>query len=336
MLVETHANMSLGIVNFGVQAEFLPDEVADAMRQLSIERQDRRTVQAASHRHDATLSSPKEKRPPLLLHRVPAEVPRLTARVTEFNIREHLRPDADSKKKSSEKYELYVMYTVRVEKGDGHGSTIYRRYNDFELLHEQLPSSVKNCASFPARRFWARLSGSRFSNKSLEGRRQALNAYLGVLCDVACDLPILNLFLSDAWLKIRKPYHATGQATTGRYIVARNRRLMASAKQQQNQPPRRQTSPSQARAQPTATNARIIVSSPTNGASAAVAAGPSTTSAAVQPQQQPQYMVHSLGGTSERFVTAASVHQTRRAPGESSKYVVCAHGHGGGWAALLL
>lgn len=224
--------MSLGIVNFGMQAEFLPDDVAEEMRQLSIERQDRRTV-AAQRRTPDTLHS-AESRSPLLGRRYivtgsPAPAQTVTARVTEFKIREHLRPESNAKKKNdNNKYELFVMYTVKVDRGDGTSSTIFRRYNDFEMLHDQLPQDIKNCAHLPARRFWARISGSRFSNKSLEGRRQALSTYLGTLCDIASDLPIVNVFLSDAWLKVKKPYGTNPMS--GRYIVARKRRMTAHAR----------------------------------------------------------------------------------------------------------
>jgi hypothetical protein len=116
------------------------------------------------------------------------------------------------------------MYTVEVETRcqSAPPRTIYRRYSDFELLQEQLPQDAKSKISFPSRRFWARVTGSRLSRKSLEGRRQALSSYIGQLCDMDANIPILQSFLSDDWLRLRKPHAAT--AVSGHYILARNKR----------------------------------------------------------------------------------------------------------------
>lgn len=228
----------------GLQAEFCPIDIADRMRQLSVERQDKRVVSSTVQRRSSNAAdsvglltaadgSPQLCRSPLLSGRSlplkayeqelqsPRSKPtpdKFIARVSAFNIRQQLRPGG---KGEDDRYEPYVMYTVDVERKNI-CTTIYRRYNDFELMHDQLPPEVKSCTPLPARRFWARISGSRFSNKSLESRRQALSVYLQTLCELASEVPIVGIFLSDSWLKIRKP--ANFNAPSGTYIVARKQR----------------------------------------------------------------------------------------------------------------
>lgn len=248
----------------GLQAEFCPIDIADRMRQLSVERQGRRVVSstvqrrssnaavAVSLRNAADGTTPQPRRSPLLPRRslprkaheqeepAPPEPPqpqsppskpppdKVIARVTAFNIRQQLRPGG---KGEDDRYEPYVMYTVHVERKNT-CATIYRRYNDFELMHDQLPPEIKSCTQFPARRFWARISGSRFSNKSLESRREALSVYLQTLCELAAEVPIVGIFLSDTWLRIRKPAHIN--APSGTYVVARKQRTSVTAEPEHN------------------------------------------------------------------------------------------------------
>lgn len=97
----------------------------------------------------------------------------------------------------------YVIYELRVTTWKGlkcTQRTIFRRYHDFEELNEMLPANIAHMARLPGRRYWARLTGSRFTAKAIEEREHAVVRYLERLLALVPDFDPVQMFICDDWL----------------------------------------------------------------------------------------------------------------------------------------
>lgn len=97
----------------------------------------------------------------------------------------------------------YVIYELRVTTWKGlkcTQRTIFRRYHDFEELNEMLPANIAHMARLPGRRYWARLTGSRFTAKAIEEREHAVVKYLERLLALVPDYDAVQMFIGDDWL----------------------------------------------------------------------------------------------------------------------------------------
>jgi len=166
--------------------------------------------------------------------------PTYAVKAAGFQIREHKirsrlidpRSDVSGDEEpphTASTHSKFVMYQFAIASPDGKTSTIFRRYRDCEDLNELLPASVQHAARLPGRRYWTRLTNSRFTSKAILDRQVEVASYLERLLSIVPDYQVVQMFICDDWLArdtaIRQRQHAR--------VVSHKRRLVQLIAQRQ-------------------------------------------------------------------------------------------------------
>lgn len=128
-------------------------------------------------------------------------------KIREHRIRSRLHAQVNNDGSSDDEpvhtnitHQRYVVYELLITSPTGAKQTIHRRYHDFEELNEMLPTSIASMARLPGRRFWARITGSRFAHSAIESRQGEVVAYLRRLFSMVPEYQAVQMFICDDWL----------------------------------------------------------------------------------------------------------------------------------------